>query len=180
MASQFQFTPLCERLQEAIEVITPIYLFQFTPLCERLLCAKSFMIPRKNFNSRLSARGYLVFGLQFTDDSRYFNSRLSARGYSRITVTRTLFRYFNSRLSARGYHASRTISSSIFISIHASLREATNRRPITLNGGHISIHASLREATIMFQIMYSVHIFQFTPLCERLQQKQPIYSCILA
>ena len=91
----------------------------------------------------------------------------------------------------------------VLISIHASLREATLADRYAKIWHNISIHASLREATIWvcqseegredFNSRLSARgyktetsqqtrliLFQFTPLCERLQQKQTIYSCISA
>ena len=155
-------------------------LFQFTPLCERLLLVRARNFHRSHyFNSRLSARGYqsallttaMASQFQFTPlcerlrqrlavlrRSVNFNSRLSARGYSRITVMRMLFRYFNSRLSARGYNTGTGIR---------SVKRNFNSR--------LSARGYLPERT-----RSQIQLFQFTPLCERLQQKQTIYSCISA
>ena len=54
---------------------------------------------------------------------------------------------FNSHLSARGYGGKNMLKPQNYISIHASLREATLTRCHSLWISTISIHASLREAT---------------------------------
>ena len=59
--------------------------------------------------------------------------------------------------------------SNVAISIHASLREATKFLCVNPISFLISIHASLREATTLLLFFGSQALFQFTPLCERLQ-----------
>ena len=67
--------------------------------------------------------------------------------------------YFNSRLSARGYHGQEDIyAETYYFNSRLSARGYSNVD-----------YGSLAEGE-----------FQFTPLCERLQQKQTIYSCISA
>ena len=56
------------------------------------------------------------------------------------------------------------------ISIHASLREATESFSENKPDDSISIHASLREATDRgADYLMDDMAFQFTPLCERLR-----------
>ena len=56
----FQFTPLCERLPLFHTKVPRCTLFQFTPLCERLLFPAFLSLLLFYFNSRLSARGYVL------------------------------------------------------------------------------------------------------------------------
>ena len=125
MASQFQFTPLCERLRPA---------------------AAGKWIKPVNFNSRLSARGYR--------HSIYNDLQLSLFQFTPLCerlhfapVDIIFGQYFNSRLSARGYKKSKQDPDNHTISIHASLREATQFCDTFPPAHRISIHASLREAT---------------------------------
>ena len=142
----FQFTPLCERLPVRNCFCCIRWWFQFTPFCERLRRKHRRVPDPFNFNSRLSARGY--------------SKALSHAAWYSISIHASLreatyMNYDNPRL--------------VVISIHASLREATFLHNILLVVFIISIHASLREATFKDIPTISVSIFQFTPLCERLQ-----------
>ena len=56
----FQFTPLCERLHINKVAYDFTKLFQFTPLCERLHHGQTGCFFSSYFNSRLSARGYVI------------------------------------------------------------------------------------------------------------------------
>ena len=123
--SLFQFTPLCERLPIICLSNKGSRSFQFTPLCERLLA--------------LNHSFALLTTFQFTPlCERLLLAR--ARNFHRS-------HYFNSRLSARGYGSGSGIQATHFISIHASLREATRKQIQADAQKCISIHASLREAT---------------------------------
>ena len=119
----FQFTPLCERLHINKVAYDFTKLFQFTPLCERLHHGQT---------------------------GCFFSS------------------YFNSRLSARGYVITPYASGSAVISIHASLREATEYRIWYKSENRFQFTPLCERLPFRFWRRKMSNKFQFTPLCERL------------
>ena len=121
-------------------------LFQFTPLCERLQSTGYDISPKTDFNSRLSARGYQFSCHQF--NIRLFQFTPLCERLLDITHDICIRFNFNSRLSARGYRSD-----------FEGWRWATNFNSRLSARGYLTGQYS---KTIS-------HLFQFTPLCERLQ-----------
>ena len=55
---------------------------------------------------------------------------------------------FNPRICKRCDTANIQLLHSIIVSIHASVKDATYKRPTDSNGWQVSIHASVKDATI--------------------------------
>ena len=146
-ACLFQFTPLYERLHAAGTKVAEKSKFQFTPLYERLLMLIICTWERCTISIHASLREATVIStanvgasiFQFTplyERLRKAFPRISQMILFQFTPLCERLRtgeliiwwmiwHFNSRLSARGYWHEGCNGTHVYISIHASLREAT-------------------------------------------------------
>ena len=144
----FQSTPPRGRRQRVRYLIIDIVTFQSTPpRGRRLTAADCIRCPQIYFNPRLREGGdthphyrmpvYRAISIhasarEATDNEavhsphkKDFNPRLREGGDKPVKSNRALQRYFNPRLREGGDDAPNAVLTQIFISIHASAREAT-------------------------------------------------------
>ena len=124
--------------------INHIGLFQFTPLREGRQAAYAVYMPKKDFNSRPSARGDLTLAIR-----------------SKIDL------YISIHAPPRGATHGRKEPGETVEFQFTPLREGRRLRVfLCASGTHISIHAPPRGATIGLNDKDEKRQFQFTPLRE--------------
>ena len=176
----FQFTPLCERLRLYHFPCGSLQIISIHASLREATVVSLYLVSVVSISIHASLREATDRSYTFQPGTGYFNSRLSARGYCHTHSSFNSYFYFNSRLSARGYCGSDLCFQVFFISIHASLREATPVGSILACPSRFQFTPLCERLLTSLATFRSLYLFQFTPLCERLQQKQTIYSCISA
>ena len=116
-----------------------------------------------SFNPRICKR---CDATQKSPHTRYqsFNPRICKRCDKVLRMLKLWRKRFNPRICKRCDRLTCSLISLISVSIHASVKDATNNRLYVIKHISVSIHASVKDATFAMLMLISVILFQSTHL----------------